>query len=87
LVSFEDVFSGNAGYRMTVTVAPPFLCSVGKIFAFPDGHFMFDPVDDITVGIIRFFPVRGSGDYHNGAFTNSYLACSVLCHCDIQVPF
>src|SRR5882757_2851313 len=82
-----DMLRYISGDGMAITVIAPFMGAVGEILAFPDRDFVLDPVDDIPVGSICFAAMGGSGDHHNGRFTNSYFPHPVLGDGYVQVPF
>src|ERR1700754_2746332 len=74
-------------YRMTITVISPFLRAVCIMFAFPDWGFVFDPVDDITVGSISLATMGRSRDHDNSRITHSHLPNTMLRYCNMQLPF
>src|SRR5882757_3989858 len=79
---------GNiSGGRMTIAVIPPLMSAVREKFAFPDRDLMFDPVDDMTVSLIRLSTMGGSRNNYYGRFTDGNPSCPVLGNGQLQMPF
>src|SRR5258705_6813843 len=81
------MFADVSGYSMTITIVAPFPRAICIMFAFPDRGFVFDPVDDVTVGGIGFTAMGRSRDHYNGRFTYGNFADTVLCDGDVKLPF
>jgi len=77
---------GIAGDLMAVAVATPGMTPIGKVFAFPDGGFVFDAVNDIPVGGIGFPAVRSGSDYSDCTFSDAYCSGAVDCPGTFQLP-
>src|ERR1700754_568981 len=72
---------------MTITIVAPFLRTIRIMFALPDRCFMFDPIDDITVGGICFTAMGRSRDHYNSCIPYGDFADTVLCDGYMKLPF
>src|SRR5829696_7978332 len=83
---FVNMLPRVAGDTGTIAVVAPLAGAIGIIFAFPDGHFVFDLINYIPVGLVSFLAVWRCRNHHYGTLTNGYFSNPVLCHSQGQLP-
>src|SRR5687768_5953738 len=87
LQKFVNVLVGTASNTAAIAIIAPLPATIFKVLTFPNRHFVFNAIDNITVSHIRFFSMRGSSNNYYSTFTNCNNPGTMLCQGYMQVPF